>query len=124
MMSALIREKLHDYAKNKLDIDDRANISAAIEQLYRAGVFNKTEIMFLEYYLRGFLPEEIAIKYFVSTELVINTLNRLMIAIEYTTGDLDELFLRKISAKYNKRQIQQAREFMIKHSKEFTYDAN
>jgi len=123
MMSALIKELLHDYSHNKLDIDTRISIISAIEQLHRSGTFTKQDILLLEYYLRGFSSEEIAVQFFLSTQTVETILSRLLIAIEYLSGHLDELMLRKWSTKYNPRQINYAKECMIKYSKEFTYEA-
>jgi hypothetical protein len=122
-MSSLIKELLHDYTKNNLDIDTRVSITYAIESLCKSGVFSKQDIFLLEYYYRGYSAEEIALQFILTTDAVISTLARLLLAIEFSSGYLDEAFLNKISAKYSPRQIQHAKTFMEKYSKEFTYEA-
>lgn len=121
-MSALVKELLHDYVKGKLDTDTRITLMYAIEQLYRSKTFTRNEIVFLDYYLRGYSAEEIAIKSFVSTELVVNVLTRLLTAIEHTSGYLDSIFIQKVQHKYTARQITQLKGFLEKHGKQFTCD--
>lgn len=122
LMSSLIKELFVDLAHNRLDIDTRVTLLSALEQLCLSNVFTRNDIVLLDMYLQGFSAEEIGIQQFLSTETVINILSRLCIAVEFHSGYLDQQLLDRWSIKYTSQQIQRAKIFLEKHSKEFTYE--
>lgn len=122
MMSSLVKEMLHDLVARRLSIDDRITLYCAIDSLLKAGTVKASDIKLLDLYLCGFSVEEIAIKSFLSTQTTNDILARVVVAIEYASGFLDEIFLNKLSGKYTQNQIKRAREYLIKQSKDFSYE--
>lgn len=122
MVAALCKELLFDLVSNKLSVEDRVSLNVAIEVLIKSGAVKKNELVLLDLYLSGYSAEEIAIVQFLSTETVINILSRLLIAIEYESGYLDELFVQKMSHKYSPRQITLLKKYLEKHGRTFTYE--
>lgn len=122
IMASLVKELLADLAHNRLDIDTRITLVSTLEHLCLSKAFTKNDIILLNEFLCGYSAEELALRHFLSTETVISTLSRLCVAVEFHSGYLDQSLLDRWAKKYTPQQVERAKDYLQKYSKEFTYE--
>lgn len=118
-MSGLIKELLLDYGMNRLSIDQRSDITTAIESLYTANVLSNDDLIILNEYISGYTAIEIAHRYRRVTGEIENQLIRIFQAIEYASGYTDTNFVRRIEKSYSRYKINRLNTFLMEHGKHF-----
>lgn len=102
-MSGLAQELLYDATMNRIDIDTYSDFAISIQKVLLSGVFTKKDATILDLYLCGYTVNEIALQQNETTDVIIDILRRLFIAIEETSGYTDDGFIQKIQVKYKHR---------------------
>lgn len=122
-MAGWIKELLLDYGLNRLSIDQRSDISTAINDLINAGVFKRQDIKILDLYIAGYTATEIAEQLITTTDMIEATLVRVFRAVESASGYTDSSFIRKASLRYTERKLSDLSLFLAKHGQRFhTHD--
>lgn len=119
MMSGYIKELLLDYGLNRLSIEQRSDISAAINGLIEAGVFNRRDIEILHSYVAGYTATEIAEQQHTTTDKIETILIRIIRAIENASGYTDTALLHKARLRYSQVKITELSLFLFKHGQRF-----
>src|SRR5690349_19840198 len=119
-MAGLIKELMLDYAMNRLSIDQRSDITTALQSLISAGVIPDNELKILNEYLSGYTAEEIAIEQYTTTEVIEKILGRLFIALETASGYTDEGFTERVKQmSYPKTKIKLFSSFLNIYGAQF-----
>lgn len=118
-MAGLVKELLLDYGLNRLSIDQRNDLSSAIQQLLSAGVLKATDIYMLNAYISGYTATEIATMFIVTTDVIEQRLTDICSAIEFASGYTDHSFLQKVRQKYTGIRLPDLRLFLKKHGTTF-----
>lgn len=122
-MAGWIKELLLDYGLNRLSIDQRSDISTAINGLISAGVFKSKDIEILHSYISGYTAKEIAEKLTTTTDIIEERLVRVLRAIEAASGYTDMSFIRKANRRHSDSKIADLSLFLLKHGQRFhTHD--
>lgn len=118
-MAGWIKELLLDYGLNRLSIDQRSDISTAINALIRAEVLKPTDIEILHSYVAGYTATEIAQILQTTTDRIEADLVRIFRAIEFASGYTDTSFVRKTGLRYTDKRLSDLSLFLIKHGQRF-----
>lgn len=117
-MAGLIKEILLDYGLNRLSIDQRSDISSAINELITAGVIKPKELQVLDMYIAGYTAKEIAEHYITTTDKIEAILTRLCQAIEYASGYTDSGLVKRVKTK-DMYKLGELHSFLLKHGTKF-----
>lgn len=122
-MAGYIKELLIDLSMNRLPIELRSDLIVAIQQVINSGAFSAREIKYLDLYLCGYSSEEIAAQFITTTDIINESLSRIMTAIEHTSGYTDITLYRRIQllGKYSRIKLQTLKDFLMQHGEVFTY---
>lgn len=102
-----------DYAMNRLSIDQRSDITSALQSLINAGVIPNKELYILNRYVSGYTAEEIAIEQYTTTEQIETLLERLFTALEAASGYTDDSFTERVKQMhYPKTKLSLFRSFL------------
>ncbi len=118
-MAGWIKELLLDYGLNRLSIDQRSDISTAINTLVEAGVLKPRDIMILHSYVAGYTATEIAEQLVTVTDEIDSILQRVFRAIETASGYTDTAFIRKARLRYSESRLVDLSSFLIKHGQRY-----
>jgi len=114
-----LKELMLDYGLNRLGVDQRSDISNAISSLYLAGVFSYFDLHVLNDYIAGYNAPEIAQIYNTTTDIIEQTLTRMLTAISTVSGYTDERFINTIANQYTSVRKARLIEFLSKHGQRF-----
>ncbi len=119
-MAGWIKELMLDYGLNRLSIDQRSDISTAIDGLIDAGVLKERDIEILHSYIAGYTATEIAQNLLTTTDIVEADLVRVFRAIETASGYTDTAFVRKIGLRPgSEARLLDLSIFLIKHGQRY-----
>jgi len=124
-MSGYIKELMLDYALRRLNEETRYDLSMAIEQAFKSGVFTYQDLQILDMYLSGYTSIEIAAKLLYVTEQIKTTLSRIFMAIATYSGYDDAILIRKVERdkQYRRSGIRELQDFLSDHGQQFvTHD--
>jgi hypothetical protein len=121
-MAALIKELLLDYISAKVSIDTHADLSVAIKETFKTGMFTPQERHYFYLYLYGYTATEIAQRYTTFTDEVEATLYRIFTTIETISGYSDAQLMNKARQQYHKRiyKLRDLETFLQEHSQRYT----
>lgn len=123
-MAGLIKELLLDYSLNRLSVDTRSDLTIAIQHALTSGAFKIRDITMLNLYLSGYTAKDIAAMTVTLSEPEIEAiLERIFIAIEYTSGYTDEGLVHKLelTKRYRKSNLSKLELFLQDHGKHYTF---
>ncbi len=122
-MAGLIKEKLLDYALNRLPLDERSDLTIAIQNVLSS--LDIRHSLYLRLYLSGYTARDIGRMTNITTDQVEIVLERVMNAIEVESGYTDEVFIHKLELdpRYRKSGIRELKALLITHGKQFTEHA-
>lgn len=118
-MAGWIKELLLDYGLNRLSIDQRSDISTAINGLISAGVLSSKDIQILNSYISGYNATEIAEQQTTTTDQIEQTLLRMFRAIEIASGYTDMTFIRRAGLRYSQKRLPELSLFLMQHGTKF-----
>ncbi len=119
-MAGWIKELMLDYGLNRLSIDQRSDISTAIDGLITAGVLKPRDIEILHSYIAGYTATEIAQNLLTTTDVIEADLIRVFRAIESASGYTDTSFVRKVRLRLNSEsRLTDLSIFLIKHGQRY-----
>jgi len=116
-MAGLVKELYLDYSLNRLSIEERSDLSQAIELAYRNRLLQRRDIHILDMYLQGYTVKEIALHCMLLSEKIQNILTRAFIILEVLTGYTDGQFILRIQNKYTPAKIKKLEQFLFEYGR-------